>query len=223
MKKNYFVKHLIGTLVTLATIFISAGTIYYPQGLLYSVIAFVIFLLNYTILQPSKDLLQERADPGKNSKKWDKKILALLGLNTILIYIIGGLDSGRYHWSPDLNWTVYLFGAVLTVIGHLLFLIAQKQNNFFSSIVRIQENRNHKVHSSGLYKVVRHPGYLGLLLQSFGFPFIFGSLWSTIPVLFSIFLIIIRTRLEDETLKEELDGYKEYSQKTKYRLIPFVW
>ena len=182
------------------------------------------FLLNYTFLRPSTELLQERSSPGgNNTKTWDKKILGLLGLNTILTYVVAGLDSGRYNWSGEFPWQAYFIGIVLTVVGQLLFLIAQKQNKYFSSVVRIQEDRNHQVHSTGLYKLVRHPGYLGILVQSIGFPFIFGSLWSIIPTTFAVIVIFVRTYLEDSSLMQELDGYKQFTKETKFRLIPFIF
>lgn len=102
-------------------------------------------------------------------------------------------------------------------------LIAQKQNKFFSSTVRIQTDRGHIVCENGLYNFVRHPAYLGSIIQSLGFPLLFGSLWSIIPISLLIILFITRTNLEDKTLKNELKGYLEYSNKTKYRIIPFVW
>ena len=104
-----------------------------------------------------------------------------------------------------------------------MFLVAQKQNAFFSSVVRIQSERGHKVCDVGLYTIVRHPAYLGMLIQTVGFPMFFGSLWSIIPVLLSIGIIFVRTYLEDKMLVQELDGYKEYTTKTRYRIIPQVW
>ena len=118
---------------------------------------------------------------------------------------------------------MYLLGIILTALGQILFLIAQKQNKFFSSTVRIQKDRNHVVCETGLYKIVRHPAYLGSIIQSLGFPLLFGSFWSIIPICILIILFIIRTNLEDRTLKNELKGYLEYSEKTRYRIIPYVW
>jgi steroid 5-alpha reductase family enzyme len=113
--------------------------------------------------------------------------------------------------------------AFLTISGQLLFLLAQKQNKFFSSTVRIQSERNHTVCDTGLYKIVRHPAYLGSIIQSIGFPLLFGSLWSIIPVAFMIILQITRTYWEDKTLTKELIGYSEYSLKTRYKILPFIW
>jgi protein-S-isoprenylcysteine O-methyltransferase Ste14 len=223
MKPGYIVKHFAGTFVFYVIIFVSAGRINYWQGLIYFSIGLIMGVLNYTVLRIDSDLLNERSNPGKDSKKWDKAILGLSFLATISMFIIAGLDSGRYKWSPDFRWPAYMTGIIFTASGQLLFLIAQKQNRFFSSTVRIQTDRNHTVCDSGLYEYVRHPAYMGSIIQAIGFPLIFGSLWSIIPVFILVVLHIIRTTWEDKTLMEELNGYKEYSGKTCYRIIPGIW
>ena len=223
MKTNYLIKHVSGTLIFFSILFISAGKIGYWQGLVYLVIGLVMVLLNYSVLRIDAELLNERSRPGEGTKNWDKAILGLSFLMTISMYITAGLDSGRYHWSPDFHWSLYLVGIILTISGQLLFLIAQKQNKFFSSTVRIQKNREHVVCETGLYRIVRHPAYLGSVIQALGFPLLFGSLWSIIPIGLLIILFITRTWLEDQTLKNELKGYPEYADKTRYKLIPYVW
>jgi len=223
MRTSYSIKLFIGTLVFFTILFISAGRIDYWQGLIYVIIGLIMFLLNHTVLRIDSELLNERSKPGEGTKKWDKTILGLSFLTTISMYITVGLDSGRYHWSPDFHWSMYLLGIILTILGQLLFLIAQKQNKFFSSTVRIQTDRGHIVCETGLYKMVRHPAYLGSIIQSLGFPLLFGSLWSIIPISISIILLITRTNLEDKTLKNELKGYPEYSNKTRYKIIPYIW
>jgi len=223
MKANYLIKHITGAFLFFTIIFISAGRIDYWQGLIYVIIGLIMFVLNYTVLRVDSELLNERSKPGEGTKKWDKTILGLSFLVTISMYITAGLDSGRYHWSPDFHWSIYLLGIILTILGQLLFLIAQKQNKFFSSTVRIQTNREHIVCETGLYKIVRHPAYMGSIVQSLGIPLLFGSLWSIIPICLSIILLITRTNLEDKTLKNELQGYLEYSNKTRYKIIPYVW
>jgi len=223
MKTTYWIKPFMGTFLFFTILFISAGHIDYWQGLIYVLIGLIMFVLNYTVFRIDDELLAERAKPGEGAKKWDKVILGLLFLTTISMYITAGLDSGRFHWSPDFHWTLYLTGIILTALGQLLFLIAQKQNRFFSSTVRIQTNRAHIVCETGLYKFVRHPAYLGSILQSLGFPLLFGSLWSILPISLSVTLFIVRTYLEDKTLIGELKGYAEYTAKTRYKLIPCIW
>ena len=223
MKSNYVIKHLTGTFLFFTIIFISAGRLVYWQGLIYVIICLIMSILSYTVLRIDPELLNERSKPGEGTKDWDKKILGLSFLMTLSMYIIAGLDSGRYHWSPGFHWSLTVIGIILTISGQLLFLIAQKQNKFFSSTVRIQTNRGHVVCDTGLYKIVRHPAYLGSIIQSLGFPLLFGSLWSIIPICLLVILFLTRTNLEDKTLKEELKGYPEYSDKTRYKIIPYVW
>jgi len=223
MKVNYLVKHFVGTFLFFTIIFISAGRINYWQGLIYLVIGLIMSVLSYTVFRIDSELLNERAQAGKGAKQWDKIILGLSFLTTISMYTIAGLDSGRYYWSPEFPLTLTVLGILLTIAGQLIFLIAQKQNKFFSSTVRIQTDRGHVVCDTGLYKIVRHPAYLGMIVQSFGFPLLFGSLWSIIPICLSIILILIRTYLEDKMLKNELKGYREYTFKTRYRIVPYVW
>jgi protein-S-isoprenylcysteine O-methyltransferase Ste14 len=223
MKTNYIIKQLAGTLIFFAIIFISAGKLYYWQGLVYVCIGLIMSVLSFTAFRLDPELLQERSKPGDGTKKWDKIILGLSFLLTISMYVTAGLDSGRYHWSPGYNWSLCIPGIILTAVGQLLFLVAQKQNKFFSSTVRIQTDRGHTVCDTGLYKFVRHPAYLGSIVQALGFPLLFGSLWSIIPIALLIVLFLIRTILEDKTLKNELKGYSEYSSKTRYMIIPYLW
>jgi protein-S-isoprenylcysteine O-methyltransferase Ste14 len=223
MKRGYWIKQLTGALVFFAIPFISAGRIDYWQGSIYVAIGLIMLLLTFTVFSIDPELLKERSKPGEGTKKWDKTILGLSFLTSISMYVTAGLDSGRYHWSPDFHWSLYLLGIVLTISGQLLFLIAQKQNKFFSSTVRIQTDREHTVCETGLYSFVRHPAYLGSIIQSLGFPLLFGSVWSVIPIGLMIVLLTIRTCLEDRTLTSELRGYPEYAGRTRYRIIPYVW
>jgi len=223
MKSGLFIKQFVGTLVFYAAIFISAGYFMYLPGLVYAAIGVVMIILNYSLLKPDPELAAERSKPGEGAKKWDKRVLGLSFLATISMYCVAGLDSGRFHWSPDFSWILFAAGIILTISGQLLFLIAQKQNRFFSSTARIQTDRGHTVCDTGLYSFVRHPAYMGSTIQAIGFPLLFGSLWRIIPVGCMIILQIVRTALEDKMLQNELEGYQAYASKTRYRLIPFVW
>jgi len=223
MKSGLIIKQAFGTLIFFAIIFVSAGRLLYWPGLAYVIIGFFMIIMNFTVFKIDPELEKERAKPGEGAKSWDKLILGLSFLVTLIIYVIGGLDSGRFHWSPKFHWSIFLAGIIFTIVGQLLFLIAQKQNKFFSSTVRIQTDRGHSVCETGLYKVVRHPAYLGSVIQTIGFPLLFGSLWSIIPVCVSIVLLLTRTYMEDKTLKNELSGYTEYAGKTRFKLIPYIW
>lgn len=204
-------------------LFISAGHINYWQGWLYVSMNLFMTLMTVLASMGNTELISERLKPGEGIKKWDKFLLGISALVYLIMLIVSGLDSGRFHWSPNLHWGLYIIGIMLTLFGHSFFLIAKRQNKFFSSVVRIQTERGHKVCDTGLYKIVRHPGYFGMLISTMGFPLLLGSLWSIIPVIISISILLIRTYLEDKTLINELAGYKEYTQKTLYKLIPKTW
>jgi protein-S-isoprenylcysteine O-methyltransferase Ste14 len=223
MKTSYLVKQLFGTILFFGLIFISAGRLDYWQGLVFAGAGLVMFVLSYTLLKMDPELARERSNPGEGVKKWDKMILLLSFLCILGMYVVAGLDTGRFHWSPGFHWSLYAAGILLSITGQLLFLIAQKQNKFFSSTVRIQTERGHQVCDTGLYSFVRHPAYLGTIIQTLGFPFFFGSVWAGIPALIAIILLVLRTSLEDRTLMQELNGYREYAGKITYRILPYIW
>ena len=220
---QYFLKSFAGVFFFIVVLFISAGRIDYYQGWIYTAVSFLGLLMNYFLTGDDTELLGERSNPPKDAKQWDKRILKLSALTTFIAYVVAGLDSGRYHWSRDLTWGTYFLGIVFVLTGQIFFLLAKKTNRFFSSVVRIQNDRGHTVCGSGLYKYVRHPGYCGMIISWIGFPLILGSLWSIIPIVFAICLLLIRTRLEDQTLMMELSGYNEYVQKTRFKLVPGIW
>lgn len=223
MKSSYIIKHIAGSLIFFSIPFISAGRIDYWQAWIYVFIGLIMMILNYTALRIDPELLAERSAPGEGTKNWDKALLGLSFILTIIMYVVAGLDSGRHLYSPPFHWSLYLIGIVLTTTGQLLYLFAQKQNKFFSSTVRIQNERGHYVCDTGLYRIVRHPAYFGSVIQLSGFPLLFGSLYSIIPVSFLIIVHLIRTSMEDKTLMEELEGYPEYSLQTRYRIFPYIW
>jgi protein-S-isoprenylcysteine O-methyltransferase Ste14 len=109
------------------------------------------------------------------------------------------------------------------VLGLALFSWAMFSNTFFSSAVRIQQERGHAVCNTGPYRFVRHPGYVGAILQSLVMPLMLNSLWAFIPAGLAVLLMVVRTALEDKTLQEELQGYTEYAHRVRYRLLPGVW
>lgn len=218
-----FIKSSILTLIFVALLLLAAGSWNYWQAWLYLAISLMMNLANILALKDNSELSEERSKPGKNAEPWDKKILGLGFLLNILIFLFAGLDSGRFHFTPEFPWQLSLIGVSFNVLGMTIFIRALKENKFFSAIVRIQNERNHQVCTTGPYSLVRHPGYLGMILGNLGFPFLFLSYWSVIPTVLSIILLIIRTKKEDLFLAKELAGYKEYQKSTKYLLIPNIW
>lgn len=217
------IKSLLGTILFLLILFVCAGRINYWQGWLYASVNIISVFINSFALKNNKELSEERSKIRSGAKSWDKKILGLSALTLIIIYIVAGLDSGRFHWSPQLHWSICALGMVFLLLGEIIFLTAQRQNKFFSSVMRIQTDRGHVVCDTGLYRIIRHPAYFGTIITALGIPLILGSLWSFIPSIFSIILTLIRTSLEDKTLTNELNGYREYTFKTRFRLLPYIW
>lgn len=218
-----FIKSLTGVLFFLLILFVSAGRTDYWQGWVYAVINLIAVSLNSFALRNNNELAAERSEVKSGTKSWDKIILGLSAVTLIITYIVSGLDSGRFQWSPEFHWSINATGAILILSGEAIFLMAQKENKYFSSVVRIQTDRGHTVCDTGVYKIIRHPAYFGNIITAVGIPLILGSLWGLIPSVVSIILVIIRTSLEDKTLIKELDGYRDYTSRTRYRLLPYIW
>jgi protein-S-isoprenylcysteine O-methyltransferase Ste14 len=178
------------------------------------------------ILVPvNPELLAERGKGlrDRGVKAWDRWIAALAaGVMPVASWIVAGLDV-RFHWTGPVSLVYHLAGLLASVLGLALFLWAMASNAFFSEGVRIQDERGHVVANGGPYRYVRHPGYAGAILAQLATPFLLGSAWAMIPSVASAALYVVRTHLEDRTLMEELPGYQEYTQQTRYRLLPHVW
>jgi protein-S-isoprenylcysteine O-methyltransferase Ste14 len=168
-------------------------------------------------------LIQERFTEHEDAKGWDKILSNLFSYLTLFITLpIAGLDK-RFNWSSEVNLTLQIIAVVIALIGYSLIIWAMVSNRFFSRIVRIQNDRGHSVISSGPYRFVRHPGYVGMILFAIATPLALGSLWALIPGGLAGFVALLRTAFEDKTLLEELEGYEEYSKRVSSRLIPGVW
>jgi protein-S-isoprenylcysteine O-methyltransferase Ste14 len=178
----------------------------------------------YLILK-HPDLALERASAHEmeDVKEWDRFLMPFTALiGPLLSWIVAGLDQ-RFGWSPDLpNW-IQIIALILLQMGSLIGSWAMIANRYFSSQVRIQTDRGQTVVSEGPYRFVRHPGYAGGLLSWLAAPVFFSSWWVLFPMVLVITASVIRTALEDRTLREELPGYEEYTQQTKYRLVPGIW
>jgi protein-S-isoprenylcysteine O-methyltransferase Ste14 len=179
-------------------------------------------------------VLGERRHPGltverqdkqtfQEAKAWDKVLAPLTALSiSYPPLIVAGLDH-RFGWSPVFPLWLIIFGMILIALGYTFSTWAFVENRFFSSVVRIQLDRGHRVCDSGPYRIVRHPSYAGNILPLLGIVLGLGSLWALIPAVVALIIIVTRTALEDQTLQEELPGYQEYAQRVRYRLFPGIY
>jgi len=170
-------------------------------------------------------LLAERQDLEKiqSSKAWDKLLAPLMALSVSFpLVIVAGLDH-RYGWSPVFPLWLNALGFILISLGYALAAWAIVENRFFFSTVRIQTDRGHVVCDSGPYRIVRHPGYAGNIPPLLGIVLALGSLWALVPAAVALIIAVIRTVLEDQTLQEELPGYKDYATRVRYRLVPGIY
>jgi len=169
------------------------------------------------------ELANQRATIKEGTKSWDKVFLAFYFIISLIAFpIVAGLDVGRYHWS-ELHINYAIAGVILFALCVAFGSWAIVVNRFFETTVRIQTDRGHKVITGGPYRFVRHPGYLSMVLGTLSASLILGSAYSLIPGGLAIIALLIRTWLEDRTLQEELDGYRDYASHVRWRLIPGLW
>jgi protein-S-isoprenylcysteine O-methyltransferase Ste14 len=170
-------------------------------------------------------LLAERQNMEKiqRSKAWDKVLAPLMALSVSFpLVIVAGLDH-RFGWSPVFPLWLIVLGFLLISLGYAFAAWALIENRFFSSVVRIQVDRGHVVCDSGPYRIVRHPGYAGNVLPLLGIVLALSSMWTLIPAAVALIIAVIRTVLEDQTLQDELPGYRDYARRVRYRLIPGIY
>ena len=159
----------------------------------------------------------------KNAKAWDKVLAPLMAVSVgFPPVIVAGLDH-RFNWSPEFPLWLSVTGFIFIAFGYAFAVWALVENRFFSSVVRIQTDRGHVVCDTGPYRFVRHPGYAGNILPLFGIVLALSSVWTLIPAAVATIITVIRTVLEDQTLQDELPGYRDYAQRVRYRLIPGIY
>jgi protein-S-isoprenylcysteine O-methyltransferase Ste14 len=169
-----------------------------------------------------KELFAERARVGENVKGWDRALSALFAIFGLGLLAVAALDA-RLAWSPPVSNALALAGLVAFVLGFGLSTWAMASNRFFSTVVRIQVDRGHSVATDGPYRLLRHPGYAGFIVGSFATALLLGSRWALVPAALSAAVVVVRTALEDRTLRAELPGYADYAARVQYRLVPRVW
>jgi protein-S-isoprenylcysteine O-methyltransferase Ste14 len=207
-----------------AMLFVPARTLNWPMA--WAMIGvFLVYMVALTalLLRYNPGLIAERSRVmTHDTKGFDKVITAVMTPVYFGTWVLAGLDY-RNGWSPPFPLAVQLAGLVVVVLGFALLGWAMVSNAYFSRVVRIQEDRGQRVVTGGPYRFVRHPGYAGFIVAWPATVIALGSLWALIPAAVTALSLVIRTALEDRTLQAELDGYKAYTQQTRYRLLPGIW
>lgn len=199
--------------------FLPAGTFNYWQVYVYNAVLIIpmIFVLLYFLKNDPEFL--ERRTRVKEKEKTQIIIQIIFSIIFLSGFVVSGLDR-RYGWSY-IPFQIILVTDVIILAGYLLIFLVFKQNKYASRIVEVDTGQ--KVISTGLYGIVRHPMYLGVLIMYLPTPVALGSYWGLIPMATITFTLVFRILNEETVLKRELHGYEEYCKKTKYRLIPYIW
>ena len=209
-----------------AVLFICAGDLGWWQGWVYAGLILATGIVSRMWAErrhPGLMAEREQSESASGVKAWDRVLAPLMAVSVSFpLVIVAGLDH-RYGWSPAFPLWLTIVGLALIAVGYALGAWALVENRFFSGVVRIQTERGHVVCDSGPYRIMRHPGYAGNVLPLPGIVLGLGTVWTLIPAVVALIIIVTRTALEDRTLQEELAGYRAYAQRVRYRLFPGIW
>lgn len=218
--RRYYTQQISFLIINGILLFSVSGTTDWNWAWIYLVIYPVYTLINALVLP--KELLAERGKKKTNLKKWDVNFTRLSILPAIGVFIVSALDV-RFNWTSDKSVSFHIGGIAFYLLGNVIVTWSMYSNKFFSTMVQIQNERGHHVASDGAYRFVRHPGYVGIILNTLATPFFLGSVWALIPAVVLCVLFIGRTYFEDRMLQVELEGYTEYTKKVRFRLVPGIW
>ena len=211
-------KFLLGFILVGLLIFIPAGKIYF-NGILFMCLLFIpMFIVGIIVMLKDPDLLRRRLNSKENEKE-QKEVVLLSGLMFISGFIVAGLNY-RYNWI-ELPNIVVIISSIIFIISYVLYAEVLRENTFLSRTIEVSDNQ--KVVDTGLYSIVRHPMYIITIVLFLSIPLILGSIISFIIFLIYPIIIVKRINNEEKVLEEQLIGYKEYKNKVKYRLIPYIW
>ena len=212
-------KFVFGVVLIGILVFLPAGTLSFLNGWLFMGILFVpTFLAGIVMMIKNPDLLRSRLE-AKEKRQEQSVVIKLSGLMFLAGFVVAGLDY-RFGWLTLPKGVV--IGAVIAfVVAYVLYAEVLRENTYLSRTIKVQEGQ--KVVDTGLYGVVRHPMYSATLILFLSMPLVLGSVFAFLIFLLYPLIIAKRIRDEEEFLEKELDGYIEYKQKVKYRLIPFIW
>ena len=216
---NALVKFIVGIVLISLLLFLPAGTLAFYNGILLCCLLFVpMLILGIVLFFKFPSLLEKRLD-SKEKDNTQKGVVAFSGLAFVASFLVAGFDF-RFGWSeiPDF---VVIIASVLFLFSYALYAEVMRENEYLSRNVNVQQNQ--KVIDTGLYFFVRHPMYLATVIMFLSMPLVLGSLYAFLIMLVYPAVIVVRIYNEEELLTNELSGYREYKEKVKYRLIPFIF
>lgn len=225
-RKEYLgliVKTVLYLLVMIPVVFLCAGRLSYWQGWAFLGVNGLYVVYSFIRLSTIPGLVRERMRPGPGVKRWDAALIALYSFLSLALVLFAAADAGRFGFSPAVPAWAYVVGWVFFIASYGLATWSMSVNRWFSTVVRIQTDRDQRVVDGGPYGVIRHPGYVGGIGGAVATPVVLGSLAGLIGSGVIMILLILRTYLEDRTLKRELFGYADYVKRVPWRLVPGVW
>ena len=213
------IKYLLGVVIIALLIFLPAGSVDYWQGWLFMATLFVpILVAGVVMLIKSPALLESRLKAKEGQKEQDV-VVKLSGLLFVAAFVVAGLNW-RYAWLVLPDWIVWS-AAVAFVLCYLLYAEVMRENAYLSRTIEVQDGQ--RVVDTGLYGVVRHPMYTATSLLFLAMPLVLASPISLLIMLLYIPLIVVRIIHEEHFLRANLEGYAEYAERIRYRLIPYIW
>lgn len=214
----------ISLIIGLVILFISAGTLAWINAWIYVGLVSIYWVISTVVLvRLNPEMLNARGNVVKKGTKGFERIWVIIYPTLTLInLVVMGFDAVRFQWSFMPFWLAIL-GIVILIPACVIGAWSMAVNKFFEWTARIQDDRQHYVCTTGPYKIMRHPGYTGLIVSLLSYPFILGSWWGFALSGILATIIVIRTIQEDRLLQNALPGYKEYTNQVRYRLIPLVW
>lgn len=213
------IKYLVGVVMVGALVMLPAGSAEYWQGWLFMAVLFIpIFIVGVVMFVRSPELLEKRLR-AKEGASEQSIVVRLSGLLFIAAFVIAGFNW-RYGWCVLPEWAVWS-AVVLFVAGYMLYAEVLRENAYLSRTIEVQAGQ--KVVDTGLYGVVRHPMYTATILIFLSMPLVLASPLSFALMLIYIPLIIKRIKHEERLLERELEGYGDYMQRVRYRLIPYIY
>ena len=212
-------KYLLGLIITILLIFLPAGELGYLNGWILIGLLFIpMFIAGIIMMIKNPKLLKRRLDV-KEKEIEQKTVIKISGLMFITGFIIAGLNY-RYNWFK-MPKIIVIISSIIFLISYLLYAIVLKENAYLSRTIGVKKEQ--KLIDTGLYGIVRHPMYFATIFLFLSIPLILGSPISFIIFLIYPFIISKRIKNEEEVLEKELKGYKEYKEKVRYKMIPFIW